>query len=52
VQALHINAYIGVIGFVILVIVTMTMLRDLKPHGEEQGAQNMAASPLPDAIAD
>jgi DHA2 family multidrug resistance protein-like MFS transporter len=57
VQALHINAYIGVAGFVILVIVTMSMLRDLKPgeeenQEEEQTASNVTGQPLPDAISD
>jgi DHA2 family multidrug resistance protein-like MFS transporter len=48
VQALQVNAIIGVIGFTILVILTATMLRHIRPHeaGEEQ-PEPEHATPLP-----
>jgi DHA2 family multidrug resistance protein-like MFS transporter len=36
VQALQVNAIIGVIGFTVLVILTATMLRHIQPHEEGQ----------------
>jgi DHA2 family multidrug resistance protein-like MFS transporter len=48
VQALQLNAIIGVIGFAVLVFLTATMLRHIRPHeaGEEQ-PEPEPSSPLP-----
>ena len=37
VTGLHVNAIIGVVGFVFLVFLTLTMLRHLQPHSESEG---------------
>lgn len=37
IRGLHLNALIGVVGFIGLAVLTATMLRHVRPHGEPEG---------------
>lgn len=36
IQGIHVNAWIAVVGFIFLSILVATMLRHIRPHGEEE----------------
>ena len=37
ISGLHVNSFIGVVGFIGLVVLTATLLRHVQPHGESEG---------------
>jgi DHA2 family multidrug resistance protein-like MFS transporter len=47
IYGIQINAVIGVIGFLSLVVITLTMLRDLRPHDESAEEEQPASGLVP-----
>jgi membrane protein implicated in regulation of membrane protease activity len=46
-HALQVNAAIGVVGFLILSALTITMLRDIMPHTEENEEDDLTEQDIP-----